>query len=107
MTYIKQCTHCKITKVTTEFYKCNSLKTELQFWCKSCHKEYAKKYAKDHKAHIKKARKKNSVRDTEYRKEYYKLHREYFRAYSKKYRQTEKGKLALKKGLTKYRTKGK
>ena len=43
---MKTCNKCHQTKSVTEFYKKNTAKDGLFWWCKGCHKEYVKsKYA--------------------------------------------------------------
>jgi len=44
---MKMCNKCNCEKPTSEFYKKNTAKDGLFWWCRSCHKEYVK--AKYHK----------------------------------------------------------
>lgn len=39
----KVCSLCKVEQPKTEFFKRSGRKSGLQSWCKTCHKEYAKK----------------------------------------------------------------
>jgi hypothetical protein len=45
----KQCSKCKQSKPITDFYRDSSRKNKLEYWCKSCSKEYQKEYDKSEK----------------------------------------------------------
>ena len=76
---MKLCYTCKIKKAFTEFSKNKTKPDGLQTKCKSCKKEYSKKWYLDNKDHV-----------TEYVKKYREENKEKVRTSQKKYKDTHK-----------------
>lgn len=53
---LKECTHCKVDKPTTDYNFCKSTKDKLQVWCVDCRREYANAHYKKNKADYNKRR---------------------------------------------------
>lgn len=89
----KICRICKNEKNIDDFRMCNNrYRTE----CRSCEKEYNKKYQKEHgkevyekrKEKAKKYRELHKEENSKYQKEYYKLHKKEHKEYSQNYNKT-------------------
>lgn len=78
----KTCTKCKQLKLLAEFCQKKASKDGLEYWCKSCTKEYRK----INKDKIKKYEKKRRKANKEYNKKYYYQNLEYYKKYGKEYR---------------------
>ena len=83
---MKKCRTCNIEKELTEFYKKKHAKDGLRGDCKSCLKEYKKKYNQANKDKIKEYYEANKER----KKEYQKANKERLKEYKKKYYQANK-----------------
>jgi len=78
---MKKCTRCKIEKSFDEFSKDKNKKDGLQYKCKLCNREYAKKYYVNNKENL-----------LDYRSNYRNNNKEYF----SKYRENNKEKIKKK-----------
>ncbi len=87
----KRCVKCGIIKDVIEFNKHNSTSDGLDSWCKECHKEYFKDWAKQHPNKIKQYRKNHYKNHPDYAKNYYTNNKDTIIEYNKKYRDTEEG----------------
>tara|TARA_R110002167_G_scaffold276508_1_gene482469 strand:+ start:293 stop:1003 length:711 start_codon:yes stop_codon:yes gene_type:complete len=91
---MKKCTKCKVEKELTEFYKHNSNKDGFNNQCKSCIKEYDKKYKKATQEQRKEWRQANKEKINEKRKEYYQANKEkekeYYQANKEKIKEQRK-----------------
>lgn len=65
---MKLCTKCGKTKENTEFFKCNSFPSGLQYYCKDCLKSYYKKNRNKKLLYQKEYKKKNREKILEYNK---------------------------------------
>lgn len=109
---MKTCSKCKIEKDYSEFSKNKSHKDGLNSQCKTCCKEYSKKYYISNKEHykgyykeyyisnkekIEEYRQANREKILEYKKEhqkkYRKANKEYYKEYNKEYCQANKEKI--------------
>ena len=75
----KKCSKCNEFKDLTEFHKNKSDNTGFSSNCKSCQKEYCKKWGEENKEYHKKWREENK----EYNKKYYEKNKERIREYQK------------------------
>lgn len=87
---VKVCTKCKIEKLLSEFFKCKNTNDGLNSWCKSCFKEYQKKYFKANKEAKKEYQKKYYIENKERKKQYQKANKERKKEYDKKYYKVNK-----------------
>lgn len=87
---MKICTICSTPKSVTEFNKYKSSKDGLKGECRSCQKEYNKKYREKNKSVIKGKKKDFYLRNKDsirvYKREYYKKNEDRIRDYQKKWR---------------------
>jgi len=105
---MKECTKCKVDKPLNEFSKEKSGKDGLRSNCKSCEKEYNKKYRQanrdkvleskkkwrqENKEKAKEYRQANKEKTKEYHKEWYQANKEQQKEYGKEYRQANKERL--------------
>src|SRR5210317_1377429 len=87
---VKTCTKCKEVKDFSDFNKDKTHKDGLQSQCKSCKKQYLKRWQEDNKEYRKKHYKANKEYYKEYSKKYYKANKEHYNEYSKKWREANK-----------------
>ena len=79
---MKKCSTCKIKKELTEFNKRKASKDGLRSQCRSCRKEYLKKWYQQ-----------NKERHNEYAKEWYQQNKKLAKVKRKEYYQQNKGRL--------------
>ena len=87
---MKKCTTCNIEKELTEFNKHKKTKDGLRGNCKSCQKDYHKKYRKANEKQIKEYNKKWYHANREHHKEYYKANEEKIKEYKKEHKKANK-----------------
>ena len=106
---VKVCGKCKKEKLLTEFNRFKHSKDGFSWSCKSCCKEYKKKYYNLNKKNVdeknKKWRDNNKEHSKEYRQKHYKLNKEYYNEKSKKW--YNENKEFVKEYDKKYRIKNK
>ena len=86
----KTCPRCNVTKPLTEWHKSSKTKDGLQAWCKSCRKEYNKKYeiSRSKRTEYNRARWEKIKDDPQmvaYRKEWVSKNRDRLQEYSRSY----------------------
>ena len=67
---MKRCTECGEVKQTSEFYKCNKVKSGLKANCKQCDRNRAKRYRLDNPEKTKAAVSSWRARNTEHERQY-------------------------------------
>lgn len=81
---MKVCSKCGIEKDEGEFNKRKKSKDGLNYWCKSCKKEWRKNNKEYDKEYSKEYRENNKEYFNLYRKKWYKENKEYYNEYNKK-----------------------
>lgn len=104
---LKRCSKCGFVKDISDFYRRKETKEGYQSWCKKCVSKLHKEYYEENKEKITKLHKEysrgNKKKITKYHKEYREDNKEEIRAYMREYRQTSNGKIVIASTEKKYR----
>jgi 5-methylcytosine-specific restriction endonuclease McrA len=104
---LKRCKKCGFEKDTVNFYHRKESKGSYQSWCKKCvskrHKEYYEENKRKITKHHKEYNRENKEKIIKYKKEYCEENKKKINAYMREYRQTPNGKILSARAEKKYK----
>jgi len=94
---MKYCNKCDQWKNLSEFHRRKSAEDGLQYMCRTCQKQYNKRWHNENREYHNQCRKRwredNIEHCLQYDKQYWQQNKNYYRKYRKQYRRTLKGRI--------------